>query len=210
MPVETLFRRICLALLGLYALVFVGCAYGVIALDLTHLFAEDGTLEMLEAAVLAVACVVFLVGAARRPQPQRLILLFLALLMLAFSLRELDVERFDVPELVKQLGAGKGRNVLLGSGLALIVGYASLRFGLYWRAGFGFLHTTAGKLLLWGGAFVVLGELFEKYFLVPHHVLFEESFELLGYCLIVLCGVAAQLVPTSTVLWPRPALPRRN
>ena len=159
-----------------------------------NVYAENGILETLQAALLALSCLIFLATAIWEKGTGRLVVLFCALLCYGFVLREVDVETFDIPDLLILLGSGTGRNVSLAVGLILLCLCALFAgFRAQFRLGLAFAHSRAGLLLLSGLGFLLLGDVFEKQVLgsVPHHVFFEEMSELLGDVMILLSAVAS-------------------
>jgi hypothetical protein len=83
---------------------------------------ENHLLENLQAAALFLALMLSLVNLAplrRRPPPY--IAAGLAVLFLTLLLRELDLEKFDLPDILTTLGSGTGRNLLLGLLCAVVL-----------------------------------------------------------------------------------------
>ena len=136
---------------------------------------------------LALALVFFLVPVFDSVRNDRLIAVFLSLLSLGFILRELDVEQFDLPNLLILLGSGKGRNLLLGTGLLLTLVTALFKFRYYLSLSRCFFRHGAGIATLFAGLFLVVGDIFEKID-IPYHVLYEESLELVGYAILLLAA----------------------
>src|SRR5690606_1088725 len=71
----------------------------------TNVYAENGILETTQAVLLALACVLFLATALWEKGQGRLVVLFCSLLCYGFVLREVDVETFDIPDLLILLGS---------------------------------------------------------------------------------------------------------
>lgn len=160
----------------------------------TNVYAENGILETTQAVLLALACVLFLATALWEKGEGRLVVLFCSLLCYGFVLREVDVETFDIPDLLILLGSGTGRNLSLAFGLILLC-LGALFAGLreQFRQGLAFARSRSGLLLLTGCGFLLLGDVFEKELLgsIAHHVFFEEMSELLGDVMILLSAVHA-------------------
>src|SRR5688572_24415927 len=131
------------ALLGL----LIWSAYSVVALNRTDIYAENALLENIQAVLLAGACIVFLGPAAFEKRSDKLILLSCSWLCLAFVLRELDVERLDVPDSLKFIGSGTGRNVLIAGGALILISYAAFWFSYYKSRITEFLRSRSGLLL---------------------------------------------------------------
>ncbi|GAB5500959.1 MAG: hypothetical protein PsegKO_32700 [Pseudohongiellaceae bacterium] len=121
--------------------------------------------------------------------PKRLIAWFCVWLCTSFVLRELDVERLNVPELIKPLGSGVGRNILLAASLIGIMTVALRSFKTYRVASLTFLRSSSGILLISAGGMLLLGGVFDELKMLRHNTLLEESAELCGYCLILLASM---------------------
>jgi hypothetical protein len=161
--------------------------YAVMLLDDPSVYAENNLLESTQALTLALALVFFLVPVFDSVRNDRLIAVFLSLLSLGFILRELDVEQFDLPNLLILLGSGKGRNLMLGTGLLLTLVTALFKFRYYLSLSRCFFRHGAGIATLFAGLFLVVGDIFEKID-IPYHVLYEESLELVGYAILLLAA----------------------
>lgn len=161
--------------------------YAVMLLDDPSVYAENNLLESTQALTLALALVFFLVPVFDSVRNDRLIAVFMSLLSLGFILRELDVEQFDLPNILILLGSGKGRNLLLGTGLLLTLATALFKFRYYLSLSRCFFRHGAGIATLFAGLFLVIGDMFEKID-IPYHVLYEESLELVGYAILLLAA----------------------
>jgi hypothetical protein len=161
--------------------------YAVMLLDDLSVYAENNLLESTQALTLALALVFFLVPVFDSVRNDRLIAVFMSLLSLGFILRELDVEQFDLPNILILLGSGKGRNLLLGTGLLLTLATALFKFRYYLSLSRCFFRHGAGIATLFAGLFLVIGDMFEKID-IPYHVLYEESLELVGYAILLLAA----------------------
>jgi len=122
--VRNWFNVICFLILGVFTAFSLWSAHSVLILDNTSIYAENGLLEILQAILLAIGCIVFLVPAALHKRSERLILLFCSLLCYSFVVRELDVERLNVPDAVKFIGSGIGRNTSLALAFGAMLIYA--------------------------------------------------------------------------------------
>lgn len=111
-----------------------------------------------------------------------------ALLSLSFILRELDVEKLDVPQIIALLfGHGYGRNTLL-IGLWLVVVYCFVKHHRHYkRIALALLSQRSGVLAITGGLMLVLGSLFDdRVFNVDLYQFYEELSEMNGYFLLLL------------------------
>jgi len=165
---ENRFNLLCLVICVFLFAVLLWSAHAVYVLGDVAVYDENGPLENLQAFLLAISCILFLVPVVMQKNSEKLLLTFCSLLCYGFVLRELDVERFDVPEVVKFIGSGIGRNISLIVGFTIIVIYAGFRFSYYKRAGILFLKSRPGILLMTGGLLLVIGDLFEKRHFIHH------------------------------------------
>ena len=170
--------------------VIVWSFYGVIGLNDLDIFDENNLLENTQAIVLMFVFFLFLRPLFDPLRGDRLIAVFFAILTLAFLLRELDIEKFDLPKILILLGSGNGRNILLASGFLSTLGFALFKFRYYLDLARCFLRNRTGFVTLIAGLFLIVGDMFEKID-VPYHVLYEESLELLGYAFLL--SAAARL-----------------
>ena len=157
----------------------------------TQIYAENGLMENMQAFVLVIACITFLTVAVFNKKAAKAILLFCFFLCYSFILREVDVEDFDVPYILKLIGSGTGRNAILLVGFVTICIYAlSNGYSNFKKAAVEFIKTRAGILLVLGGVLLFAGDSFETRNTILHHVFFEEIFELSAYILILLSSLA--------------------
>lgn len=165
----------------------------------TQIYAEKGLIENIQACLLAIACIVYLATVALEKRSEKLILLSCSLLCYSFVLRELDVEKYDIPYALKIIGSGVGRNTTVATAFAAIFVYAALsNYFYYKKAAVGFIGTRPGILLMTGGVFLFIGDFFEGYKAITHHTFIEEMAELFAYVLIVLSSLAANSFISST------------
>lgn len=176
--------------LGLW-LVFTLWAICTIMDDNTHIYAENGLLENIQACILLIAFSFYLVNAAIEKQLSTLILLTCSLLCYTFFLRELDVENFDIPQILHTIGSGFGRNISIVAAFLAVSFYAAKNYQFYKQAAISFLKTRPGILLMVGGAFLIIGSSFESFDSIAHNSFIEEEFELLAYILILLSSITS-------------------
>lgn len=160
--------------------------------DGVYLADENSIVENSQALLNLITCALFLMACRHCEASLRLLFLFFACLGWAFFLREVDVEKFDLPELVILLGSGKGRNAMLVVFFLSILATASLRFKYYLKLSISFLKTLPGKLILTCGALLICSDLAEKSDSLPHHVIFEELLELVGFAVLTIAAVVAK------------------
>lgn len=157
-----------------------------------QIYEDNGLIENMQALLLMVACIVYLLVGLRENRLNKLIPLFCSLLCFSFLLRELDVEKFDLPGVLIYFGHGAGRDAILAIALFSIFTYAALNRSYYKKAAIHFARSGSGWLLVSGGVFLVIGNVFEKSDGIPHFVFFEEIAELFGYVLILLSSIYAR------------------
>lgn len=186
-------------LIGALCALALWSAHDVFIAGDAAIYSEDGLLETLQAILLGIGCLVFLAPVASRKKPGKLIFLFCSLLCYSFVVRELDVELLNVPEVVKFIGSGIGRNASLVLAFSAMLIYALANFSYYKKAGLQFLKSKAGILLMLGGVLLQIGDLFEKSYALQHHVFFEEFSELSGYVLILLSALAVNSAITRRI-----------
>ncbi|MGB5157203.1 MAG: hypothetical protein WBN77_07170, partial [Desulfobacterales bacterium] len=166
----------------------------------THICAENGPIESMQAYLLVTACVIYLATAVLGKRLERLIPLFCSLLCYSFVLREVDVETFNIPNALKFIGSGVGRNTTIAIAFLAIV-YVALKNYLYYkRAVVSFIKSRSGVLLMAGGAFLFIGSFFEKNESIIYHVLFEEMAEISGYFFILLSSIASNSFEKSITI----------
>lgn len=149
-------------------------------------FEENGILENSEVVLLCLAALNFLYGfvAAR----WRSITFFSFIVCLAFILRELDVEKFNLNSIILFLGSGVGRVILLTS--LFIIGfyllYKEITFSIVKRL----MNSMFFYCLIFSSIFLVLSWVFDKkIFDIPYLVLLEELSELNAYFIIFLASI---------------------
>jgi len=145
---------------------------------------ENRLLENLQAAALFLALVLSLVNLAPlRRQPPPYVAAGLAVLFLTLFLRELDVEKLDLPGVLTLLGSGTGRNLLLGLLWgAVLLGVAMNRHRLRDDT-MAYVRSPLMYYLLAAATFYLVGEALDKKLLPlakPVRVFWEETAECLA------------------------------
>jgi len=146
---------------------------------------ESGILEILQALFIAISIVLYILCAFfNKNIGTKLISFALSLLSLSFLLRELDVEKYDIPFIFIFLGSGTGRNILLAL-LWIILLIVLLKFRKkFLQSNNGFLSSTQGQLLMISALMLFLGALMDKNVFSLETAttrFYEELLELLGY-----------------------------
>lgn len=185
------FGALSVVTLGAFFVLFLWTAHSVFIFNITSIYAENGLLENIQVILLTISCIVFLIPIALEKKTEKSILLFCSLLCYSFILREMDFESLDVPNVIKFISFGVGRNATLTAAFISLFSYAAFRFSYYKNACISFIRSKSGILLMSGGLFLIVGDIFEKRSSIIHHVYWEELFELCGYCFILLSAFAA-------------------
>lgn len=154
---------------------------------------ENGWLENLQVATLALAMLVFGKNAWALASRHRSLCSFFAVLAFIFIMREVDFDKLAIPSWLIYLLAEQGRAIfyLLGFGF-LFYEIAHCRYywqrrKLYLRHSFFWYISTAAFVL------IVFSTGFDKQiFDVPHHQLYEEVSEAFAYLMILAAAVFAK------------------
>jgi hypothetical protein len=178
-------------ILAAFSVLFLWTAHSVFILDNTDIYVENGFLENIQAILLVISCIVFLIPIAVDKNSEKLILLFCSLLCYSFILREVDFDELDVNDTIKYIFSGVFRNISIIVVFIVLFSYAAFRFSYYKNASVTFFRSKSGILLITGGIFFITGDLFEKSSSIIHHVYWEELLELFGCCFILLSAFAA-------------------
>lgn len=156
------------------------------------MYAENGLIENSQASLLAIACMVYLATAVFSKNPKKLILFSCSLLCYSMALRELDVEKLKVASALKIVGSGIGQNTTIAAAFTAIFTYAAVtNYSTYKNAALEFIRTLPGVLLMAGGLFLLIGVFLENQKTMTHHVVWEETCELVAYVLILCSSLSA-------------------
>ncbi|MFT5082702.1 MAG: hypothetical protein ACI9Y1_000732 [Lentisphaeria bacterium] len=150
------------------------------------IYAENGLLENIQVLTLTVASIGFIVPTFHNERSDKLITLFFAFLCFSFVLRELDVEKLNVPDILIFFGSGTGRNVMLASGFLAIALYAARNVAYYKTLALDLVFSERGIMLSLAACLLYSGQYFEDLETLQHHVLFEELCELSAYAAILI------------------------
>lgn len=156
-----------------------------------NIFKENQLMENFQVFLIIIAGLTFLQAVFLVEKNLRLFPLAGGLLSFSFTLRELDVEKFDVPRLVAFLfGHGYGRNTLLvGLWLAVVIAFVRGR-AHYLKITLGLLGQRSGVLAVIGGLLLILGGLFDdRVFDVELYQFYEELSEMNGYYFLLLSSL---------------------
>lgn len=165
----------------------VSAAVSVFAFGETGwVYSESGALEILQAVLLACAFLYYIAALLRKKgENERMITLFLAVLMWAFILREVDFDKMGLPSAAVFMLYGKGRTITLVAGFSAALAGAALKFRHYFKAALSFIFSARGALMAAACALLWTGYVFEHRIEIANAELYEEGFELAAYCLIL-------------------------
>ena len=155
--------------------------YSVYVLNNTSIYVENGILENIQVFTITIAGLLLFLPVINQKRTDKLVLLFFAFLCLSFVLREVDVEDLSIPDVLKSVGSGAGRNVILAAGFITMFSFAIFNVMHYKNVLRSFFASQKGAWILMAGILICFGEVFESMKYVPHHVLLEELSELSGY-----------------------------
>lgn len=160
-------------------------AYLVIGLEMDHLHDENGVFENIQVMLLALTIAAFCLQLFFKKSSHRIFPSAGSFLCLVFILRELDVEKLDVPQIFILLGSGSGRNILMALlGVSLLM-YAIINFSSIRTFLPQFFFETSSLTILAGLLFLVSGGLFDKESIeTVYFQFFEEILEVTGYYLM--------------------------
>ncbi|GJL85089.1 MAG: hypothetical protein DHS20C02_08640 [Micavibrio sp.] len=165
------------------------CYMGLFA-GVEDVYWENGLLENVQVVTLFAALLMFARYLKDLPRYNFIINLVMTLLCFTFLLRELQVEDFDIPTIFIVLFSGLGKWIFL-TALWVVLGLYALRyFSVYWKNFQIFARTGFSILIISGGVFLLLGDVFEKHiFPTVHFRFYEESLELVGFYLLFVAGL---------------------
>lgn len=154
-------------------------------------FKENQLLENLQGILLFIAGLTYAQAILHVQKPYRLLPMGGALLCLSFLLRELDVEKFDLPQWIILLGSGYGRNIMLVSLWLLVVGLLVKNYKHWLPVALDLLFSRTGIFAILGGLLLILGSLFDdEVFDVKMYQFYEELSEMNGYYFILLSALS--------------------
>jgi hypothetical protein len=159
--------------------------YLVIGLDMSHLSDENGVFENIQVLLLTLTIAAFGLQLYLKKNLHHIFPLAGSFLCLVFILRELDVEKLDVPQIFILLGSGSGRDIFMAVlGVSLLI-YAIINFHSIRKFLPQFFFEPASLTILVGLLFLVSGGLFDKGIVeTMHDLFFEEILEVTGYYLM--------------------------
>jgi hypothetical protein len=190
---HTLTLHVSATIVALIALLLINASffYEVEVGGNTEIVKEDHALENYQVILLFICGAVYLQTLFFAQKEQKLFPGAGALLCFSFILRELDIEKFDLPQIVILLGHGLGRNIMLISLWLLVTGLFIRNYKHYLGIAFNLLKTRSALLMFAGGLLLIVGDLFEdKVFGVKFHQLYEELSELNGYFFILFASLS--------------------
>jgi len=170
-------------LLSVWAVFPVTSAFAGSADELAQ---ENGILENTQVVLLLLSGLVFVVQSFRVERNFRFILWMGAWLSPSIILRELDVEKLAVPQWMVWIGSGMGRNLIMGIGW-IVLGLLALKSFPELKGAFRkIVRSRMAAFMLASVLILFLGSFFDHgYISSDKGKLWEESFEILGYFLLL-------------------------
>ena len=161
----------------------------------TFLYGEHQLMENIQVILIFTSGFFFILQSTHIEKQHYWFTLTLTLLCYGFFLRELDIEDFNVPNILIELGSGTGRNIMLAVGWLFSIAYFVKHWEQFKTQLIPFLMSTSGRLLMISAFLLVFGGLFDrKLIIMDHAVFFEELAEMAAYYCIL---VSALLIPLS-------------
>ncbi len=159
---------------------------------------ESGCIENSQAFILVIAFLTYVsVLISQKNNDEKMITLFLAVLMYAFILREVDFNRMNLPNWAVIILYGKGRNITIVMGFAIAIIGALMNFAHYKKASLDFIKTKRAILLITAGVVLLSADIIEHYtYWGTYTELIEEEVELLAYCIILTSAIFTKKIPT--------------
>lgn len=182
--IEQLTHKFFIFVIVLLLCFFAWSCYMVFTIENAAVYKENGIIENIQVLILCITFFIFLAPPFYQKRNDKLISLFFSLLIVNFILRELDVEKFDIPKVLILIGSGVGRKVLLAIGFVSILLYAAFDIKHYLHLSLKLLQSRTGILILIAPIFLFMGGFFEDA-QFPHHEYFEEMSELIGYVFLL-------------------------
>lgn len=145
-------------------------------------YQEHEIVENLQALLLTLSCIFFLIYSFFLEKRSSLILLSFSLLCLTFFLREVDVEDLELPAFLILIGSDVGRNIIISILWALIALFMALDFRNMKNLVFLFLLSNSGILMLICASLLFTSDIFERWLHgTINSKFFEELLELNAY-----------------------------
>ncbi len=157
--------------------------------DSQSIYKENGLMENLQVICLAISCLLFFQSGLRLQFTLRYVAFFFSWLSFAFVLRELDIEKLDVPDIVILFGAGKGRAVFLIPLFAVLF-YLAKNIRHYLKNLLVYISSATGIYIMLAAVLLISGWPLDKAAVdIPYRVFFEEMFELAGYYFLTIAAL---------------------
>lgn len=176
----------------IFNILFVYLALGNGSLEL---YGENNWMENGQVILLALSTMVFLWAWPQADVYQRTLLLACSIFCVSSILRELDIEKLDVPVWVVLLGSGLGKKIFLAVIWLSLLSRFFIQRQYFIAQLMVYASSLTGKCILLGGVLMLLGLPFDRQWIdTTHGQFYEEIFEFSGYyCLLV----AAVFSPAS-------------
>jgi hypothetical protein len=173
--------------ISIFLLVDIILTYLIFIKGNSHVYQENELIENLQAILLTISCIVFLIYSPFVERSLSLIPLSLSLLCFSFLLRELDVEDFAIPAFFRLIGSGTGRNVMLSVLWIFTITYMVFSSLPFRKIISSYLSSKSGVMLLICAGFLIAGALFDSGIIgLEYSTFYEEFLELNGYYMLLM------------------------
>ncbi len=154
------------------------------------IYKENSWIENIQVVMLLLSCLIFFISSLRLRGQSRIIFASFSVLCFIFVFREVDVDKFDVPQVVIFLLAEEGRVIFFVTQFVLIAmlvkeyhHYWSYK-DIYLRSNFfTYLSIAAFLLLVFSHAFD------RKWVVVEHQAFYEELSEISAYYMLLVTAL---------------------
>ncbi|HBC56213.1 MAG TPA: hypothetical protein DCZ03_03535 [Gammaproteobacteria bacterium] len=167
--------------------------------DKSDLAVEDGLLESAQVLLLISALMILLYRGRSLPSGSlQIYMIGLILFCISAILREVDIEKYSLPQAIIFIGSGFGKKVMLAlCWLSFFIFCSSRARSLVLSAPL-FMKTSAGIVLVISGMFLLVGGVFDRQYLeVANAQFYEELMEFNAYLMLVL---ATMLIDTRQTI----------
>ncbi|MGJ8656382.1 MAG: hypothetical protein ACSHX6_08020 [Akkermansiaceae bacterium] len=150
-----------------------------------ELIEENNVVESSQVYLYIFSAVILLIKGFSVRHIDRWLYLFFGVTCLSFVFRELDVEDFDVPQIVILIGSGKGRNWIFIIAFTLLIHVFISRYMKVLKSFKQWKYSIVVQVCLFGCSMLLLGAIGDEYDMP----LFEEVCELNGAFFIALSAL---------------------
>lgn len=167
------------------------CFYAIYIKNMPEVHMENGIIESTQVLLIVFSFVLFFILAIKNTDLRlRLLCLTLTLLCFSFFLREVDIEDFNLPNIIILLGSGPGYRILLAILWLAIILYSIKQFKKIKPFYSNYLQSSAGYALFLSAGLLISGGFFDKQLIdILRYEFYEELLEMNGYFMLVLSAL---------------------